>query len=79
MNCENCGVPQGALLSEGQTIQITRRAENRFKLDRKTTVWACTDECAIQALAISKYGPATHKWPITLSQFRAVTKLPKEQ
>jgi hypothetical protein len=74
MKCANCGVPEGALTDKGQSIQITRRAENAFQRDRKVAVWVCTRECGLQQLAISRYGDATHKWPVTLAQFRAANK-----
>lgn len=63
MNCENCGLPPGALISKGHTIQVIRRAENSFKRDKKINVWVCSDACKEQAIRISKWGRATHKWP----------------
>jgi hypothetical protein len=75
MNCENCGLPPGATHDPGRTFEITKRALNAFHRDRKATVWACSDECAIQALGVAKYGSATHRWPITLAQFRATRPL----
>lgn len=74
MTCENCGIAEGALLDAGHRIQITRRAENNFKRESKATVWVCTEECGVQALGVSKYGKASHKWPVTLAQFRATVK-----
>ena len=39
-------------------------------------MWTCSDECAYQALAIAAYGRASHKWPITLAEFKALNPLP---
>lgn len=74
--CENCGLPEWAVTSGGESIKVTAKAENRFKRDSTKTVWTCSRECGVQMLAISKYGPASHKWPIALSQFRAMEKRP---
>lgn len=79
MTCENCGIPPGAKNSPGETLQIIRPAENAFKGKRKSTVWVCCEECAIQATAVSKYGVATHKWPVTLSQFRTLYRRENER
>jgi len=73
--CENCGLPMWAVSGPGVSIIIEDRPENRFQRTRKRTVWCHDDECAVQCLAISKYGRATHKWPITLAQFRATKPL----
>jgi hypothetical protein len=70
MTCENCGLPPGATNSPGQTIQITRPAENSFKRNTKSTVWCCSEECAVQAYAMSQYGKASHKWELPLSKIR---------
>ncbi len=74
MNCENCGLPPGALFDQGHRITITRRAENNFKRDSKATVWVCSRECGVQALGVSKYGRASCKWSVTLAQVRAWVK-----
>lgn len=73
MTCHNCGAPQTDP-TKGRTITITKKAENSFQRNSKITVWTCCKECAVQAIGISKYGPATHRWPITLAQLRAMTK-----
>jgi len=73
--CHNCGLPEGALRNVGQTISITAATEFGDKRTRKHSVWCCTDECAVQALAISKYGKSSFRWPITLAQFRAMNPL----
>jgi hypothetical protein len=75
MNCENCGIPQGTKTDEGRKITFVRQAENKFKRAAKTTVWVCGDECAVQTLAIAKYGPVTRHWPITLAKFRSTRPL----
>jgi hypothetical protein len=73
--CENCGLPAGALSDLGVFITIVDNAENNFQRPRKRTVWCHNRECAFQSLAISKYGPASFRWPISLAQFRAMTRL----
>lgn len=75
MTCENCGLPEYAVNGEGRRLQVTRRAENNFRRDRKVTVWCCSDDCATQTLAVAKYGNRTSTWPITLAQFRATKPL----
>jgi hypothetical protein len=70
MTCENCGLPTGALVGPGTTLKITRKAENKFKRDSQANVWCCSEECAVQQFGISKYGPATHRWGLTLNQVR---------
>jgi len=72
LSCENCGIPEGALLSPGQKVKVKRSAKYRTV---KHSVWCCSDNCAIQTLATALYGPASHKWPITLAQFRATKPL----
>src|SRR5215831_5874371 len=74
--CHNCSLPCDCLSSPGRKITIQTKPENGFQRERKRTVWVCTDECAYQALAISKYGPAASRWPIRLAQFRAMNPLP---
>ena len=73
--CHNCGLPSDCFMSEGYKIQITRKAENAYGRDSKRTVWCHSKECALQALAIAKYGASTHRWPVTLAQFRATRPL----
>lgn len=75
MNCHNCGLPKGALKNDGREVQVEVRASNGFQRNRKISVWVCTDECGIQALGVSKWGPVTHRWPVTLAQFRATKPL----
>ena len=74
--CTNCGLPEWAVSGEGLPVTITVKAENRFKRDSTKTVWACSEECRIQMEAISKYGLASYKWPVTLAQFRGMNKQP---
>lgn len=73
--CENCGLPEGVTNNKGLRITITRRAENNFKRDTKAAVWVCSRECGIQASGVSQYGASTHKWPVTLAQYRATGPL----
>ena len=74
--CDNCGLPEWAVSGNGQLVKIIVRPENRFMRRASTkTVWCHNEECAIQTLAIARYGSASHKWPVTLAQFRAMHKL----
>jgi hypothetical protein len=72
--CENCGLPDGARSTPGFQVQITRKAENRFKRDSKATVWVCCRECGVQIIGISTYGKMTSRWPMSLDQFRATIR-----
>lgn len=76
--CENCGLPSGSVKGDGVSLVIEATPENRFQRTRRRTVWCHSEECAIQCLAIAKYGLATHKWPITLAQFRATKPLSQQ-
>jgi hypothetical protein len=75
--CDNCGLPSWAISGTGVSITIEDRPENSFQRTRKRTAWCHSAECAVQALAVSRFGRASHKWPITLAQFRAMQ--PREQ
>lgn len=68
-SCYNCGLPAYANSDEGIAIRLRQRAENSFQRDHKRTVWCCSRSCAIQAFAISRMGPSTHNWPVSLSEF----------
>src|SRR3954469_3346288 len=70
--CENCGLPSWAVSGPGVSITIEDRPENRFQRARKRTAWCHNQECAVQALAVSKYGRASNNWPMTLAQFRSM-------
>jgi hypothetical protein len=72
--CWNCGLPSGSLTTKGMTIQIQLAAGYGEKRLRKSTVETCCQECAIQALAASKYGHQTSKWPVTLAQARTIIR-----
>lgn len=72
--CENCGLPEGALINPGVDIEIKHHAENRFKRESNITVWCCTEECAVQTKARAKYGESSHKWPISLAKFAGIEK-----
>lgn len=76
-NCHNCGLPAACISGSGRKVvlHVRPRPGEKFKREHRCTVWCCGDKCAIQALAIARYGPATHKWPITLAQFRAMNPL----
>ena len=69
--CENCGLPSDSVASDGYVFALETRPDNKFQhRSTKHRVWCCSKECVIQALAQNKYGPATHKWPVTLAEFR---------
>lgn len=72
--CINCGLPEHSLSQEGQTIQIQLKAGYGEKRPRRSTVWVCTEECALQAMCISRYGENTAKWPITMAQGRVIMR-----
>src|SRR5207253_637553 len=72
--CHNCGLFSDCV-SSGVRIALTIRAGAYRPRDSKRTIWCCSDECAIQALGIARFGPAASKWPITLSQFRSTNPL----
>lgn len=76
MACENCALPEHALLSDGFTFSL-ESAKEKFKTragHRK--VWCCSGECVIQSLARNKYGESSHKWPVTLAEFRQLEGMP---
>lgn len=74
-SCSTCGIPDDGS-GRGRKIIITVKPENGFQRTRKTEVWVCCNECGVQALGISKYGAASHKWPIPLAKFRTMNPLP---
>lgn len=73
--CHNCSLPSGAITTPGRLVRLTLKPENGFPRERRVTVWCHSDECALQAMAIARYGPASHRWPITMAQFRAMNRL----
>ena len=73
--CHNCGLPSDCCASEGQTVKLEVKLVNNFHRTSHRTVWCHSEECVIQALAIARYGLPTHKWPVTLAQFRATHPL----
>lgn len=77
--CDNCGLPSWAVSGEGVSITVEQKPENRYQRARKRTVWCHSEECPVQCLAVSKYGRASHKWPITLAQFRATQPLKQSE
>jgi hypothetical protein len=61
-------------------VVVNSKPANNFCRATRRKVWCCSDLCAYQSLAIAQYGPASHRWPITLSQFIALKPLlAKEQ
>ena len=64
-----------ATSTEGVEVTLQIRAENSFQRNHKRTVWCHSEECAVQALGQARYGSVTHKWPITLAQFRSTHPL----
>jgi hypothetical protein len=74
VTCFNCGLPERTLSQDGKSIQIQLAVGYGEKRPRKSTVWVCSDFCAIQALGISKHGAKTSSWPITLAQWTPIAK-----
>ena len=74
MTCHSCGCPEHALSQKGQTVQIQLEKGYGEKRPRKSTVWTCSEDCALQALACSKYGNQTSKWPVTWPQARTIIR-----
>lgn len=77
--CHNCGLPSDCSSSAGRKITIEIQPQSRFHRVSRRTVWCHSDLCAYQALAIARYGPASHKWPISLAQFRATNPLASQE
>ena len=74
--CENCNLPNHALMSPGFQFSL-ESAKEKFKTRAgRRKVWCCSGECVIQALARNKYGESSHKWPVTLAEFRQIEGLP---
>jgi hypothetical protein len=73
--CENCGLPSWAVSGDGVEVTIQQRPENRYQKTRRRVVWCHNEECAVQCLAGSRHGRATHKWPLSLAEFRATQPL----
>jgi len=74
MTCHSCGCPEHALSQKGQTVQIQLEKGYGEKRPRKSTVWTCSEDCALQDLACSKYGNQTSKWPVTWPQARTIIR-----
>ena len=74
-NCHTCGMPSGAISSEGvrQTLRI--KPKGWQKRNRSLTVWCCSESCAIQDRAVAAMGPATHKWHLSLTEFAALEQV----
>jgi hypothetical protein len=73
--CHTCGLPSDCCGSDSYTLILEHKAENKYHRNSHRTVWCHSNECAIQALAIAKYGLPTYRWPISLAQFRATNPL----
>jgi hypothetical protein len=75
--CHNCGLPADCVSGSGLRVVlcVTPKVREKFKRDRRQTVWCHSEECAVQALAVARYGPDSHTWPITLAQFRAMNPI----
>ena len=68
--CQSCGLPDYGCDNAGFNFQIAFRAANKFLRDSKRTAWCCSEECAVQTLVTAKYGEVTHRWPISLAEFK---------
>jgi len=77
--CHTCGLPSDCTEGSGRKITIRIEPQSRFHRASRRTVWCHSDECVYQAMAIAKYGSVSHKWPVTLVQFRAMNPLPTGQ
>jgi hypothetical protein len=53
--CENCGLPAWAVSGLGFKIRI-EIGPRKFRRASKRTVWCHDEECAVQTLAVSRYG-----------------------
>jgi hypothetical protein len=40
-------------------LHVRPQAGEKFKREHRQTVWCHSEECAIQALAVARYGPAS--------------------
>jgi hypothetical protein len=74
-SCENCGLPRWAVAGDGLSVVVQHKPENAYQRTKRRTVWCHSEECAIQALAISRYGLNSNRWPVTLAQFRSTNPL----
>jgi hypothetical protein len=77
--CHNCGFPSDQGTVKGRSVVLHLKAANSFRKPTNRTVGAASDACAYQALAIAEYGPASHRWPITLAEFRSLNLLPRKK
>ena len=69
-SCENCGLPEWAVEEDGFSFRL-ESAKEKFKTRAgHRTVWCCSGSCVAQPLARNKYGESSHKWPVTLAEFR---------
>src|SRR5579872_2251160 len=75
--CHNCGLPEDCISTTGRKVVLHFRPQpgEKFKRERRQSTWCHSDECAIQALAVAQYGAASHKWPLTLAEFRSTDPL----
>jgi len=73
--CENCGLPADAVSGLGYKLTVEVKPENTFQRASRRTVWCHDRECAVQTLAIARFGLPTCRWPITLAQFRSLPEV----
>jgi len=73
--CHNCGLPSDCSAAEGHTVRLEIKPSNKFHRTSHRTVWCHSEECAVQAPAIARYGLSTHKWPVRFAQARATHPL----
>lgn len=73
LTCENCGLPSDVIAPKGYVFDLETRPDNKYQhRSTKHKVWCCSEECTVQSLARNKYGEASHKWPVTLAEFRQI-------
>jgi len=69
-SCESCGLPSWAASSGGLKVTVRVKAENKMRRDRSRKVWVCSEDCAWCVLAVAEMGKGSHRWPISLAEFK---------
>lgn len=78
-SCHNCGMPNWAISGDGVETRLRQKPHNRFSRDTKPRVWCCSESCALQARAQAEMGSATHRWPMTLSEYAAQERTQRQR
>lgn len=76
MNCENCGIPEGAYSHPGYWLRLKFRPQTYDVRQVPRTVWVCGSDCAVQTMFIATVpktvGPGKDgivKWQMSLKEF----------